>query len=111
MSLAIGSIARIADHGEHPGGIHNANIDLALVFVDDAVAGKQQAQVDLRVKCLVREGRIAGPEDQITREIATQLLFQLRPYIDLAENAEALVLETGVQAVHASSNARFTAET
>lgn len=38
---------RIADHGEHLGGVHNADMDLAIVLVDDAVAGKQQAKAEI----------------------------------------------------------------
>jgi hypothetical protein len=68
-------------------------VRVAVALVDDDVAGQEHAELGFGRECLVRERRVAGAEDRVRLPLDAELLFQRRLHVDLAEDAEALVLQ------------------
>ena len=66
---------------------------VAVALVDDDVAGEQHAEVGFGLECLVCERRVAGAEDHVRLDVDSELLFQGRLHVDLAQDAEALALQ------------------
>jgi len=51
----------------------------------------------------VRQGRVAGAQDQVDLHVLAQLVVQDRPHLDLGQHAEALGLERVAHAGHGLS--------
>jgi hypothetical protein len=68
-------------------------VRVAVALVDDYIAGQEHAKLGLGLECLVGERRVAGAEDRVRLSVDAELLFQRRLHVDLAEDAEALLLQ------------------
>src|ERR1035437_3443462 len=83
----------IPHDGQHLDGIHCDHADTFALFVHHDVAWQQQSEVDFVLESLVGDGRVAGAENHIPREVDPQLFFELGLYIDVTKHSETLGFE------------------
>ena len=76
--------------------LHGGHVCRALVSAHHHVAGQQDAEIRLDLEPTVRELRVASAEDQIRLQLLTELVAQRGLHVDLREDAEAFLLELGL---------------
>ena len=76
--------------------IDGRHLDLTFsVFLHYDVAGEHRPDLVLGEECLVGQGRIARPEDQVVVKVNFELFFQCLADIDFRQDTEPFLLESG----------------
>jgi hypothetical protein len=83
----------VLDDREHPLRVDRRDVGLPASLVDDDVAGKERPQVGLGLERAVGERWVAGPEDHVRLDLDAELLPHRGGDVDLAQDAESLVLQ------------------
>src|SRR3972149_6564456 len=87
------SQGRVVEHAQQGQRIDGGHDAAGALLVHYYVAGEEEPHGGVRLQSPVGQRWIAGPQDDVSTEVLVQLLLDRRLYVDLRQDAEALLLE------------------